>query len=463
MPPLQPHPDNPRYFLFRGRPTVLVASGEHYGAVLNLDFDYHLYLRTLAAVGLNHTRIFVGAYCEHPEAFNITKNTLAPAAGRFVCPWARSGEPGYANGGNRFDLTRWDDDYFARLREFVAEAGRQDVVVEVNLFCPFYKEEMWQLSPMKASNNVNGIGDVGRDQVYTAPGESGDTGAGLLAVQEAMTRRVVSELRDADNVTYEVMNEPYVRDVPFAWQARIVEVLREAEARLGPDHEPHLISINVANRTGEATQLFGAPVPPGVGLLNYHYAWPPAPVAQNRDLGLAIGDNETGFAGQEDGTYRREAWAFLLAGGAVFNHLDYSFAVGHEDGSFAYPETQPGGGSASLRASFGALKRFMDGLDFVRMEPVDNWAGDLPEGVSVFGLREPGRQLAAYLCRSGDAPVDGPVMLAIDWPAGTYRLDCVDPEDGNIRDAQQVEHPGGEWDLDVPAFEDDVALRIVAM
>src|SRR5947208_3574989 len=35
--PLALHPDNPHYFLFRGKPAVLVTSGEHYGAVLNLD------------------------------------------------------------------------------------------------------------------------------------------------------------------------------------------------------------------------------------------------------------------------------------------------------------------------------------------------------------------------------------------------------------------------------------------
>ena len=37
--PISLHPDNPHYFLFRGKPTVLITSGEHYGAVLNLDFD----------------------------------------------------------------------------------------------------------------------------------------------------------------------------------------------------------------------------------------------------------------------------------------------------------------------------------------------------------------------------------------------------------------------------------------
>ncbi|MEI2723754.1 MAG: hypothetical protein V9H26_09500 [Verrucomicrobiota bacterium] len=38
--PLSLHPNNPHYFLWRGQPTVLITSAEHYGAVVNLDFDY---------------------------------------------------------------------------------------------------------------------------------------------------------------------------------------------------------------------------------------------------------------------------------------------------------------------------------------------------------------------------------------------------------------------------------------
>src|SRR5437764_5660240 len=89
-PPLALHPKNPHYFLFRGKPTVLISSGEHYGAVLNLDFNYAEYLDTLKADGLNLTRTFPGAYVEPLGTFNIARNTLAPAAGRFICPWARS-------------------------------------------------------------------------------------------------------------------------------------------------------------------------------------------------------------------------------------------------------------------------------------------------------------------------------------------------------------------------------------
>ena len=110
--PLALHPDNPHYFLFRGKPAVLIGSTEHYGAVLNLDFAYTKYLDALQAAGLNLTRTFTGAYVEPEGAFKIAENTLAPASGRLICPWARGDRPGYINGGNKFDLTKWDPAYF---------------------------------------------------------------------------------------------------------------------------------------------------------------------------------------------------------------------------------------------------------------------------------------------------------------------------------------------------------------
>src|SRR5438876_6306919 len=149
--PLRLHPENPHYFLFRGKPTILITSDEHYGAVLNLDFDFVKYLDALAAHRLNHTRTWVGTYREIPGSFNITDNTLAPQPGRYVCPWARSDAPGYSHGGNKFDLTKWDDAYFARLKEFMRQASKRGVVVEMNLWCPNYnndkKDLLWKASP----------------------------------------------------------------------------------------------------------------------------------------------------------------------------------------------------------------------------------------------------------------------------------------------------------------------------
>ena len=77
--PIRLHSKNPHYFWFRGKAIALITSGEHYGAVMNRDFDYHLYLATLESDGQNYTRLFGGSYLEVPaKSFGILRNDLAP-------------------------------------------------------------------------------------------------------------------------------------------------------------------------------------------------------------------------------------------------------------------------------------------------------------------------------------------------------------------------------------------------
>jgi hypothetical protein len=383
--PIQLHPDNPHYFLWRGRPTVLITSAEHYGAVLNLDFDYCKYLDTLAKDKLNLTRTFVGGtYVEPAGAFNIARNTLAPAAGRFLSPWARTDTPGYAGGGNKFDLNRWNEAYFARLRDFVLQASRRGVVVEINLFCPFYEEAQWLLSPLNLQNNVKGVGPVARTNVYTL-----DKHGGLLPFQERMTRRVVEELRDFDNVYYEICNEPYFGGVTLAWQHHIADVITEAQKNR---RWKQLISQNIANNTAKVENPHGA-----VSIFNFHYATPPDAVASNYQLNKVIGDNETGFRGTNDAPYRMEGWEFIIAGGGLYNNLDYSFAVGHEDGTFVYPANQPGGGNPVFRRQMRILRDFINDFEFVKMRPDNSIVRGAPPGLAVRTLVEPGRAYALYL------------------------------------------------------------------
>jgi hypothetical protein len=394
--PLKLHPENQHYFLFHGKPAVLVGSTEHYGAVLNLDFDYVPYLNELQARGLNLTRTFSGIYCENPSAFNITKNTLAPDSGKFICPWMRSAKPGYYNGGNKFDLTRWDKGYFMRLKDFIGQADRRGIVVELNLFCVYYDDSMWNLSPLNARNNVNGIGNVLRTEVLNLQHED------VTKVQEDMTRKIVTELNPFDNVYYEICNEPYF-GVTDAWQKRISEVIVETEKILP---KKHLISLNVANNSIEIIDPNHA-----VSIFNFHYASTLA-VDQNYHIGKAIGDNETGFAGVKDEPYRLEAWNFLLSGGALFNHLDYSFAAGYENGGYPFPSTQPGGGGPVVRSQFAILKKFVEGFDLPRMRPAQSMLrGSLPHGMTARALADSGKAYAIYLSRK----IGGDFNYAIRW------------------------------------------------
>jgi hypothetical protein len=124
-------PENRRYLEYQGKPLILITSAEHYGAVVNLDFDYKLYLETLEKEGFNYTRIFCGTYIEPFENFfDIQKNTLAPGPDRYIAPWIKE------NG--KYDLTRFNPAFFNRLKDFVSEAGKRGIVVEATLFTSIY-------------------------------------------------------------------------------------------------------------------------------------------------------------------------------------------------------------------------------------------------------------------------------------------------------------------------------------
>jgi hypothetical protein len=450
--PIKLHPENPHYFLFRGRPTILITSCEHYGAVLNLDFDYVRYLDVLKRHGFNLTRAFSGTYREVPGSFGITGNTLAPPRGRFVCPWARSKTPGASDDGNRFDLRRWDEAYFDRLKDFIAQAGQRGIVVELVLFCTMYDEKLWMASPMNARNNTSGVGKVGRHEVYSGKDKE------LLAAQQAVTRKIVTELKDFDNVYFEVCNEPYERPgVTRQWNDQIIAAILDAEA---PLPAKHLIAQNVAYGGAKAEGLNKH-----VSVVNFHAATPDA-VRLNYHLAKAIGNDETGGSDRSDRKYRTEGWDFILAGGGVYDHLDFSFTPEREDDTAVplAPGT-PGGGGPELRRQLQILKEFIESFDFLKMTPHNATirggqlhvplTGTPPEAkATVRALGEAGKAYAIYV--NGGTRAE----LMLELPPGKYHAQWVDTKTGNIAGEESFSHGGGKVTLASPPYSEDIALRV---
>jgi hypothetical protein len=438
--PIALHPDNPHYFLFRGKPTVLITSGEHYGAVLNLDFNYVAYLNELGARGFNLTRTFAGAYREIAGSFKIANNTLAPVArDRYICPWARTATPGAVDGGNKWDLNTWDDAYFKRLKDFVAQAGRRGVVVELVLFCTFYEDRLWDISPMNANNNVNNVGAVARTDAYALKEPA------LTAVQDALVRKIANELRDADNVYYEICNEPYFAGVTLEWQRHIAATIADAEASFPA---PHLTAQNIANKGARVSDPN-----PAVSIFNFHYASPPDTVKQNYGLNKVIGFDESGFRGTADLPYRTEAWAFILAGGAVYSNLDYSYTAAHPDGTAKVVAPTPGGGGPTLRSQLAILKDFVAGFDFIHARPDASVVVGLPEGIKAYALAKPGEQYAIYL-QGGKGPAEFELYVS----RGRYQAEWVNTRTGKVDKAQTVVHGGGKLALTSPNYSEDIAL-----
>lgn len=374
---LQLYPQNPHYFLYQNKPTMLIGSGEHYGSVINLDFDYKKYLETPGKEGLNLTRLFIRTYIEKQGDFGIKKNTLAPAEGRLVLPWRRSNTKGYILGGNKFDLAKWNDSYFSRLKDFMTAADKNGVIVEINLFSSYYQNG-WSYSVFNRNNNVNQTDSIRSNAAGTL--QNGN----ILSYQEKYVRKMVMELNNFNNFYFEIQNEPWADQTDTVlrneygdtadwrsaiqvvsqssdnWQRQVARWIKEEESTMP---NKHLISQNISN--------FHYPVAnpdSNISIFNFHYTLPEA-VTENYYLNKVIGFNETGFAGRSDKTYRRQAWRFIMAGGGLFNQLDYSFSVGLENGEdTAY--TAPGGGSVAMRKQLRILKSFFEGLNFVQLKPI---------------------------------------------------------------------------------------------
>lgn len=463
--PIRVHPENPHYFLFHGKAIALIGSGEHYGAVFNGDFDYHKYLATLEVEGMNYTRLFGGSYVEVPgKSFGIQRNDLAPAAGKFVAPWARSGEPGYAGGGNKFDLSKWNEQYFSRLHNFLTEADQRGIVVEITLFSSQYGEAQWDMSPFKRENNVNGTDAIDWKKLNTL--ENGN----ILGHQEKYVRKLVREANAHPNVIFEIANEPWSDrpvladvinpylfsgrdqypnsvDLPdeatMAWQQRVVEWITSEDAALPTRH---LIAQNCCNFVYAMRSVL-----PHVSVVNFHYAYPEA-ATRNYGLDTALSYDETGFLGREDEKYARQAWNFMLSGGGAFDHLDYSFSVGHEDGRDT-EANGPGGGSPELRRRLRILSEFLKGLPLVEMTP-DLTTVKHAGGVAVHMLSSPKGEYAMYVDGSG------PAETVMNIPAGDYEFSWIDVETGAPKADGHFHHVGGRWMVRSPAFRSGMAFKM---
>jgi hypothetical protein len=457
--PLSLHPDNQHYFLFRGKPAILVGSTEHYGAVMNLDFDYIRYLDELSDKGLNITRTFSGIYVEPQGAFGIAKNTLAPGKEKFICPWVRSDQPGYPVGGNKFDLTKWDEAYFTRLKDFISEAGKRNIVVELDLFSNFYDTIQWKLSPLYYTNNINNLEPItDHKEVLSLRHPQ------LLKIQEEMVRKILAECNSFDNLYFEVCNEPYFGDLQAldSWEEHMTGIIAEAENQLP---KKHLISQNIQNGSLKVENPH-----PAVSVFNFHYAKPPVTVEMNYGLNKPLGDNETGFNGIEDVKYRTEGWDFLTAGGALFNNLDYSFTAENEDGSFVVAPGQPGGGGENLRNQLKLLKDVFGELDFIHMKPSNHLLKNSPDGNATLRiLAEEGEQYLLYLNNSKtgkkiNSESEGEIVaiyeVLLELPAADYKGEWIDPESGLRTPFSVRDHKGGAYNFKTPPVGEDLALKL---
>lgn len=392
--PLDVHPDNPRYFRDAAGRAVYLTGSHHWDSLVdNAErprFDFGAYLDLLARHKHNFLRLWT------QEAWHFD---LAPL------PFARTGPGLAADGGPRFDLTRFDPEYFSRLRQRVEAAGARGFYVSVMLFQGWSLHDNgegnpWPRHSWHRGNNVNGIdGDPRR----TGDGTDLHTlrWPELTRLQERYVERVADEVGDLPHVLYEISNES--PGSSREWQEHMVRHLREHERGRGRRHP---IGMTFAYPGGTNEDLFRGPadwISPG---RRGGYMKRPPPADGSKVI-LADTDHLWGIGGD-----RRWVWRSFLAG----LHPIYM------DPLDAGPERE------SARQAMGHTLALARRLDLAATLPAQHLAST----GSCLADRIPGRErLIVYLPR-------GRARLDLRELSGDYAGKWLDPATGAALDAGRL-------------------------
>ncbi len=250
--PLRVHPTNGRYFDDgSGRAVLLV--GVNHGWELQDDawgkqytLDWPAFLDYLQQHNLNYIRLW---------RVESTTNGPDPSFLTTPMPYQRTGPGPAIDGEPKFDLSRFNQAYFDRLRRRCIEAAERGIYVTIMLFerhssfnqrVEGGKEYPWKAHPFHPENNVNGVdADIDGDgcpremhwlvqDSYTV--QQRQKAGQVLNLQRAYVRKLVDTVNDLDNVLFEICNEAMPDDKTDNWQRDMVDFVKSYEAGKPKQH-----------------------------------------------------------------------------------------------------------------------------------------------------------------------------------------------------------------------------------
>ena len=478
--PLKLHPDNPRYFLYRGKPAVLLTATEHYGSVMNRPFDFEKYLDDAVAHKMTLTRTFL-LFRELQGARNPS-SPCKPESPDYIAPFARSGPGKALDGEPIYDLDQWNPEYFDRLKRFLDAASKRGIIVELTIFSNAYADNIWALNPFRAENNKQHMRKLDW-QEYTSLRDPE-----LVRRQAEFARKIVRETTSYDNIYFEICNEPggAIPDHSSsanvdAWQAEMGRVIRDEMGKL---KSLHLVAGQQAfaykpKFRFPLDQTYSGPL---FDIVNVH----PLPDTELRGRLYQLGNfmskelmlsEMQQFAAKayseskptvmdEDNTaslyrdpvgwtiHRKRAWTSLL-NAAHYDYIDFSITVGSEAGT---PASRRG-----IRSWMGYLSEFIAGFDYVHAKPALDWIQSKPDHLVASALVVPDRDYALYLADAREVtdeslgkPVSG--KLGFTLPAGKFAVRLYSPVSGQYSPGWIAEG-GRQLEILLPPFEHDIVMR----
>ena len=128
---IQPYAKNPRYWQFKGKPVVLLGGSDDDNLFQWTGTRLTKQLDLLASAGGNYVRCTMSCRDEGD-----------------VWPFARRGD--------KYDLDRWNNEFWRRFRGFLGQTATRGIVVQIELWATFdYYRDCWDRNPFNPKNNVN--------------------------------------------------------------------------------------------------------------------------------------------------------------------------------------------------------------------------------------------------------------------------------------------------------------------
>ena len=201
---------NPNYFKDASG-TPIILNGSHSWNTLQdwgtngvlQPLDFTAFVNFLVAHGHNFTYLW---RTELPKFCNLPTTASAPPS--FTVgphPWQRTGPGNASDGGLKFDLTKFNQAYFDRLRARVQALNAAGIYAGVYLFTGEWLAIFRCASdgyPFTGSNNINGIDDGGGTGSMTMTSPNA-----ITAFQDAFVEKTIDTLNDIPNVLWLVSEE----------------------------------------------------------------------------------------------------------------------------------------------------------------------------------------------------------------------------------------------------------------
>jgi len=455
--PLRICQDNPRYFADADGKAVYLTGAHIWSNMIDMspisktaksggpplskiDFknhrpksmDYAAYLDYME--GFHHN--FMRMWAWETWACNFP-NSAWGGGGRFHVwphPWARTGPGEALDERPKFDLAKFDQRYFKRLRRRVEEASKRGIYVSVMLF------EGWGISsdpeagkthPFSSANNVNGInGDPDGDSKLFETHQLVDPK--ITAIQEAYVRKVIDTVNDLDNVLYEISNED--PEGVKAWQYHIVNFIKKYERTKPKQHPVGMTAFH----GGGMKSLFDSPadwISPAAWNGGYSYRVDPPP-NDGRKVIISDTDHLWGIGGNV-----HWVWASFARGHQpIFMDPYDATLLGHSPFEPQYRK---------INLALGDTRRYAERMNLSAMTPQPDLAS------SEYCLADPGKEYLAYLPKEEG----GKVMIDLTEAKGKLVVEWFDPHTRKTKDGGQVD--GGAKRTLVSPFGDEMAALYI--